>query len=139
MIGSLDHPDLIFGTHIALVDYSQVWPRAHRLGKAAGKHPIVHPDAKTPARYPRFGNLKHSGPDPPALSDERIVHLDPSGREVFAELAVLERSADLLYPPPYILDRVCIDRFIGSPMCLAIRLIVSGKVYTSGSDPPDGR
>ena len=100
MIGSLDYPDLISGAYIALDDYSQVRPGAQRLGEAARKHLVVHPNSKPPARYPRLGNLKNSGPDLPTLSDERIVHLDPFGREVFAKLTVCERSADLLFPPP---------------------------------------
>jgi hypothetical protein len=139
MIGSLDYPDLISGAHIALDDYSQVSPRSQRPGEAARKHLIVHPNSQPPARYPRLGNLKNGGPDLPTLSDERIVHLDPFGSEVFAKLTVCKRSTDLLFPPPYVFDGVGVDRFIGSPVCLAIGLVVSGKVYTSGCDPTDGR
>jgi hypothetical protein len=139
MIGSLDYPDLISGAHITLDDYSQVSPGSQRLGEAARKHLIVHTDSKPPARYARLGNLKNSGPDLPTLSDERIVHLDPLRREVFAKVTVRKRSTDLLCPPPYIFDGVCVDRFIGSAVCLAIRLVVSVKIYTSGCDPTDGR
>jgi hypothetical protein len=41
---------------------------------------------------------------------------------------VLERLEDRLG------DGVGVDRFIGSPVCLSIRLIVSGKVDTAGGD-----
>ncbi|HJY88214.1 MAG TPA: hypothetical protein VKE24_15380, partial [Candidatus Acidoferrales bacterium] len=77
MIGSLDYPDLISGAHITLDDYSQVSPGPQRLGEAARKHFIVHPNSKPPARYPWLRNLKNSGPDLPTLSDQRIVHFDP--------------------------------------------------------------
>jgi len=128
MIGSLDYPDLISSAYITLDDYSQVRPGSQRLGEAARKHLIVHPNSKPPARYARLRHLKHSSPDLPPLSDERIVHLDPFGREVFAKLTVCKRSADLLFPPPYVFDGVGVDRFIGSPVCLAIRLVVSVKI-----------
>src|SRR5262245_8782471 len=114
MIGSLDYSDLITGAHITLDDYSQVSPRAQRLGEAARKQLIVHPNSEPPTRYPRLGNLKKGGPDLPALSDERIVDLDPLCREVLAKLTVFKRSPDLLFPPPYVFDGVGVDRFIGS-------------------------
>src|SRR5262245_57476557 len=139
MIGSLDYPNLISGAHLTLDDYSQVSPGSQRLGETARKHFIVHPNAKPPARYPRLGHLKNSGPDLPTLSDERSVHLDLFRREIFAKLTIGQRSADLLFPPPEVFDGVGIDCFIGSPVCLAIRLVVSGKVYTVGCDPTDGR
>src|SRR5205823_4649780 len=139
MIGSLDYPDLISGTHITLDDYSEVRPRSQRLGETARKHLIVHPNSKPPARYSRLGNLKNNGSDLPTLSDERIVHFNPLCREILAKLPVCKRSADLLFPPPCVFDGVCVDHFIGPPVCLAIRLVVSGKIYTSGCDPADGR
>src|SRR5215813_70942 len=113
MIGSLDYPDLISGAHIALDDYSQVSPRSQRLCEAPRKHLIVHPNAEPPARYARLGNLKKGGSDLPTLSDERIIHLDPLRREVFAKLTVCKRSAELLFPPSYVFDGVGVDRFIG--------------------------
>src|SRR5947209_303066 len=113
MTGFLDYPDLVSSAHTPLDDDSQVSARPHRLGEAARKDRIVHPNPKSPARDPRLGNLKNSGPDLPTLSDERIVHLDTFGREVFAKLAVGKRSADLLFPPPCVLDGVGVDRFIG--------------------------
>src|SRR5262249_31673683 len=124
MIGSLDYPDLISGPHLTLDDYSEVRPGSQRLGEAARKHLIVHPNSMPPARYARLGNLKNRGPDLPTLADERIVHLNPFGREIFAELTVRKRSADLLCPPPCVFDGVGVDRLVGSPVCLAIRLVV---------------
>src|SRR5262249_17483395 len=59
--------------------------------------------------------------------------------EIFAKLTVSERSANLLFPPPRVLEGVGVDRFIGSPVRLAIRLVISGKIYTLGCDPTDGR
>src|SRR5262249_35107474 len=83
------------------------------------------------------GNLENKGSDLPTLSDERVVHVNPFRREILAQLAVGERSADLLCPPPCVLDGVGVDHLIGSPVCLAIRLIVSGEIDTSGGDPTD--
>src|SRR6266851_10461708 len=111
MIRSLDYPDLISGAHIPFDDYSKVSPRSNRYGEAARKQVIVHPNSKPPARYPRLGNLNNSGPDLPTLSDERIVHLDPFRREVFAKLTECKRSAALLFPPPYVFDGVYVDHF----------------------------
>jgi len=139
MAGSLDYPDLVSGAHTPLDDDSQVSARSHRLGEAARKGPIIHPNSKSPARDPRLGNLKDSGPDLPTLSDERVVHLDAFRREVFAKLAVGKRSADLLFPPPGVFDGVCVDRFIGPPMCFSIRLVVSVEIYPSSGDPDGGR
>src|SRR5262249_3964424 len=139
MIGPLDDPDLISGPHIALDDNSQIRPGPQRLGEAARKPLVVHPDSKPPARDPRLGYLKHRGPDLPPLSDERLVQLNPFRREIFPKLTGCKRSADLLFPPPCGFDGVCVDCFIGPPVCLAIRLVVSGKIDTSGRDPPDDR
>jgi hypothetical protein len=139
MIGSLDYPDLISGPHPALDDDTEVRPGSQRLGEAARKHLIVHPNSKPPARYPRLGDFQNKGSDLPTLSDERLVHLNPLGGEVFAKLTVGKRSADLLFPPPRVFDGVCVDRFIGSPVCLTIRLVVSGEIYPSGCDPTNDR
>src|SRR5262249_53241761 len=57
MIGSVNYPDLISGTHVTLGDESQVSPRSQRLGEAARKRLIVHPNSKPPAGYSRLGNL----------------------------------------------------------------------------------
>jgi hypothetical protein len=138
MIGSLDHPDLIPGPHITFDDQSEVSPWSQRLGEAARKHLVVHPNSKPPARNSWLGNLENKGSDLPTLSDERVVHLNPFRREILAELAVGERSADLLCPPPCVFDGVGVDHLIGSPVRLAIRLVIPGKVYTSGRDPTDG-
>jgi hypothetical protein len=126
MIGSLDYPNLISGLHITLDDYSEVSPWAQRLGKVARKHLIVHPESKPPARNSWLANLENNGSDLPALSDQRIVHLNPFRREVLAELAVCKRSADLLFPPPCVFNRVGVDHFVRPPVCLAIGLVVSG-------------
>src|SRR5262245_16956178 len=122
MIGSLDYPDLIAGPHITLDDYSEVRPRSQCLGEAAWKPLIVHPNSEPPARDSRLGNLENRRRDLPTLPDERIVHLNPFCREIFAEFAVCKRSAHLLFPPPRVFDGVCIDRFIGSPDRKSTRL-----------------
>jgi hypothetical protein len=139
VIGSLDYPDFVSGPHITFDDQSQVSAGPHRLGKAARKHLIVHANSKPPARYSRFGNLKNHRPNLPALTHERIVHVNPFCREVFAKLTVGERSSDPLFPPACVFDGVGVECFIGSPVCLAIRLVISGKIYTSGCNPADGR
>src|SRR5262249_10244727 len=69
-IGSLDAPDLIPGPHIPLGDESKEGPGARRLGEAARKHLIVHPNSEPPARDSWLGNLKNRGADLPALPDE---------------------------------------------------------------------
>ena len=132
MIRSMNNPYLISSTQVAFADYSQVSPGSQCLGKTANKHLIVHPDSKPPARHARFGYLENSGSDRPALSDKRVVDLDPLRREVFPKLAVLERSAKLLFPPPDVFNGICIDRFIRAAMRLSIRLLVSFEIYTSG-------
>ena len=96
-VGRFDHPDVIAGPHFALGYDPQVRPRPHRVGEAAREHLVVHPNPKPPARDTRLGNLEHGAPDLPSLSDARIVHPDPFGREIFAKLAVRKRSTDLLF------------------------------------------
>jgi hypothetical protein len=119
--------------------YSEVRPGSQRLREAARKHLLVHPNAKPPARYSWLGNLENKGSDLPTLSDERVVHVNPFRREILAQLTVGERSADRLCPPPCVFDSVGVDHLIGHPVCLAIRLVVSGEIDTSGGDPTDGR
>jgi hypothetical protein len=75
----------------------------------------------------------------PTLSDKHIVALDAFSRKVLPKLAVCKRSADLLFPPSYVFEGICVDRVIGSPVCLAIRLLVSRKIYTSSCDSTGGR
>src|SRR2546427_147396 len=139
MIRSVHHADLISSAQITFDYYSQVCPGSQRLGKAARKHLVAHPNSKPPARHPRFGYFKNGGTDFPALADERIVHLDPLRREVFPKSAVLERSADLLFPPSYVFHSVSVDRFIGAAVCLAIRLVVSFQIYASGRNTAGDR
>jgi hypothetical protein len=139
MIRSFHHSDLISSPHVTLDDESQVSSGSQRLREAARKHLIVHPNAKPPARDSRLGNLKNCRPDLPTLADERIVHVNPFGREVFAKLTVGKRSADLVFPPPCVFDGVGVERFIGSPMRLAIRLVISGQIYPPGRDPTHDR
>src|SRR5262249_26160375 len=139
MIGSLDYPDLISGPHITLDDDSEVSPWAQRLGEVARKQLILHPDSKPPARNSRLGNLENSGSDLPALSDERIVHLNPVCREVLAKLAVGKRSADLPFPPACVLNRIGVDHFVWSAVCLAIRLHASSEIDPSDGNPTGDR
>jgi hypothetical protein len=134
MIRSSDYPDLVSGLQLTLANYSQVGPGSQGPGEASGKGPIVHPDSKPPARDPRLGNLENSRPDLPTLADQRIVHIDPFRREVFAKFAGCQRSTELLFPPACVFHRVCVNRFIGSTVCLAICLIVSIEIYTSSRD-----
>src|SRR5207237_2825431 len=109
------------------------------LPEAARKHLVVHPHSKPPARHPRLGNLEHGSPDLPAFADERVVDLEPFGGEVLAELAVGDRTADLLFPPPLVFHRVCVDRLVESTMCLAICLAVSLEIDASSRYPPGYR
>ena len=74
----------------------------------------------------------------PTLSDQRIVHVNPFGREVFAKLTMGKLSADLLFPPACVFDGVGVERFVRPPVGLAIRLVISGKIDPSGCDPTDG-
>jgi hypothetical protein len=134
MIRSMNHPYLIASSNITLNEDSQVCSGSQRLGKTTNKHLIVHPDSKSPTRHPWFGYLENNGSDRPALSDKRVVDLDPLRRQVLAKLAVLERSAKLLFPPPRVFDGICIDRLIRASVRLAIRLLVSFEIYTSGSN-----
>src|SRR6185369_6873566 len=128
LIGSLDDPDLIAGSQLTFDDDSQIGPGPQSLGEAAQEQLVIHPNSKSPAGDSRLGNLENGGSNFPTLSDERIVQLDPFGGEILAKLAVGERSADLPFPPPYVFDGVRVDCFIGSPVCLAIGLVVSSEV-----------
>jgi hypothetical protein len=139
MIGPRHHPDGIASPHVAFADDSQVSAGSQRLREAARKHLIVHANAQPPARDSRLRNLKNYRPDPPALSDERIVHRNSFGREILAKLTVGKGPADLLFPPACILNGIGVDRFVGSPVCLAIRLVISGKIHASGCDPTGDR
>src|SRR5262249_9446557 len=139
VVGSLDDPNRISSSHVALGDDSQVSPRSQRLREVARKHPVVHSNAKPPARYARLGNLKNGRPDLPAFADKRVVHLNPFGREVFAKLTVGQRSANLLCPPACVFDGVGVERLVGPAVRLAIRLVIAGEIDTSGRDPAGDR
>src|ERR1700682_2123081 len=139
VIGPLDNSDPILCANIALDDDSQVRPGSKSLAKMARKRVVLHPGCKTPAGYPRLGDLENGRSDLPTLSNQRVVHLDSLGGEVFAKLAVCKRSTELLLPRPCVFDRIRVDRFIGSPVRLAIRLVVSGEVHASSGDPTNDR
>jgi hypothetical protein len=134
MIRPVRHPDLIPGGDVTLGEDSQVCPRTQCFDKAPGKVLIVHPNGKTPTRHARLGDLEKSGPDLPLLPDARATHVDPFGREVFAKLAKFDRTAELLFPPPKVLNGVCVNSFVRSAVCLAICLVVSIEVDASDSD-----
>jgi len=139
MIGSLDDPDLISGPHITFDDDSQISPGSRRLGEAARKQLIIHPNSQPPARDSRLGNLENRRPDLPTLSNERLVRLDPFCREILAKFTVSKRSAHLLFPPPCVFDGVCVDHLVGSPMRFSIRLGVSIEIDASSGDPTADR
>src|SRR5215472_11244069 len=88
---------------------------------------------------PWFGHFKYGGADRPTLAKERIVHCDSLGRQVFAEVAVLERTAEFLLPPWCIFDRVCVDCLIGTAMGLTIRAIVSFEIDSANCNTPGSR
>ena len=48
----------------------------------------IAPNGEAPSQNVGNGNLENSGSNLPTLSDERIVHLNPFGREVFAKLTI---------------------------------------------------
>jgi hypothetical protein len=75
MTGSRDYPNLVASAHTPLDDDSLIGARSHRLGKAARKDRIVHPNSKPPAGDPWLGDLNDRGPDLPTLSDKRLVHV----------------------------------------------------------------
>jgi len=135
----VDDPDSISGSHITLGDNSKVRTGSQRLREAARELGIVHSNSEPPARDPRLGDLENRASDLPALSDHGIVHIDPFRREVFAELRVRERPADLFLPPPCVFDGVGVDGFVGASVCLAIRLLVSGQIDTSSGDASGDR
>jgi hypothetical protein len=139
VIRSFDYPDLISSGDRALNDDSQVRPGSQRFGKSPRKHLIVHSNPKPPARDPWLGYFKDGGTDLPALADERVVHRDSFRREVFAKLAVLKRATELPLPPSRIFDRVCVNRFIRSPVCFTIGLVVSFEIDASGRDTAGNR
>src|SRR5262249_35607714 len=139
VIGALDDPDVVAGAHVTLGDEAQIRPGSQRFGEAARKQRIVHPNAEPPARDSWLGNLDNCGSDLPTLTDDRVVHLDPFCREVFAKLAISERSTDLMLPPPRVFDRECVDHLVGSPVRISIRLLVSLEVDAANGDPAGGR
>ena len=85
---------------------------------------------------PWFGHFKYGGADRPTLANERIVHCDSLGRQVFSEFAVLERAAEFLLPPSCIFDRVCVDCLIGTAVGLTIRLIVCFEIDSASCNTP---
>jgi hypothetical protein len=139
MIRRFEDPDLIFGANYALDNDAQVRPGSQRLGEMAHKHLIVHANSQPPARDPWFRYFKDSAADRPTLANERVVHRDSSGREIFPKLAVLKRSAEFLFPPPQVFHGVRIHRFVRTPVRFTIGLIVSFKIYPSGRDTVSNR
>jgi hypothetical protein len=139
VIRPFDDPDLISSGDRALDDDAQICSGSQRFGKSAHKSLIVHPNSKPPARDPWFGYFKYGGADRPALAYERVIHRDSFRREVFPKLAVLKRSAELLFPPPHVFYGVRIHRLIRPSVRFAIGLIVSFKIYPPGRDTAGDR
>jgi hypothetical protein len=136
---SLDDPDRVNRPDTTRDDQAQVRARSQGLGESARERRIVHPNPKSPARDSWFVDLKDRGADLRTLADEGLVLLDSFGRAILAELAVARRSAELLLPPPCVFDGVRVDHLVGSAICLAVRLVVAGKLNASDRDPTDGR
>src|SRR5689334_6464373 len=134
MIRPFDDSDLISSAEDALSNDAQVCARSQRFGKTAHKPLIIHPNSKPPARNPWFRYFKHGGADRPTLADERVVHPDSFGREIFPKLAVLKGPTELLFPPTHVFYGVGIYRFIGPPMRFTIGLIVSFEIDASGGN-----
>src|SRR5215469_345784 len=105
----------------------------------SGKELVVHPHSKTPTRNPRLGHLEHGCADLPSFADQRTVHIDALQGEVLAKLTVRERTAELLLPPPVVLHRVGVERFVRSAVHLTVRLLVSLEIHASSSDPASDR
>src|SRR6266403_785499 len=135
----LDDRNLVSRAHLALDDDAQVASGPHCLAEPAWKRLVVHPHSKPPAGDPRLGNLEDCSPDLPVLSTQGVVDLDPFRSEVLAELSVRERTADLPFPPAFVLDRIRVNRLVESAMCLAIRLAVAFQVDAASRDPPGHR
>jgi hypothetical protein len=131
MIRPFDDSDLISSADCALNDNAQVCPRSQRFGKTAHKPLTIHPNSKPPARNPWFGHFKDGGANRPTFADERVVHRNSFGREIFPKLSVLKRSAELLFLPPQIFYGVDIHGFIRSAVCFAVGLIISFKIDAS--------
>src|SRR5262245_31429658 len=135
----VNQPDLVSSAESTFADYAQVCAGPQRLGKTANKHLVVHANSKPPARHPRFGHFENRRSDLPALSDQRIIYCQPFRCEVFAKLAVLERSAKLPFPPACVFNGICVNRFINASVRFAIRLFVAVEIYSSRTDASGDR
>src|SRR5262245_11143459 len=93
VVRTFNHANLVPRAEEALDKDSQIRSGTQRLREAPDEAFVVHPDAEPPARHARLRDLEDAGPDLPALADEGLVHVDPFGRQVLAELPILERSA----------------------------------------------
>ena len=107
--------------------------------KRRRKRRVVHAHAEAPARDARFGHLEDGRADRPSLAHERPVDVDAFGREVLSELGPGKRAPDLLLPPAGILDRVRVDRLVGTAVRLAIRLVVTGEIDPGNRDAAGNR
>src|SRR5258708_8605852 len=97
VIRLLHDADLVSGAHISLDDDSEIGTGSQRLGEAAWKRFVVHPDSEPPTRDSRLRNLENRPPDLPTLAHERVVDLHPLRGQVLPEPAPRDRPPDL--PP----------------------------------------
>src|SRR5262245_33623875 len=134
VIRFLHHPDLVSRAHIALDDDPEIGTGSQRLGEAAWKGFVVHPDGEPPTWNSRLGNLEDPAPDLPTLADERVVELDPFRGQVLTELAVGERTPDLPCPPPLVLHRIRVDGLVEAAVCLEIRLAIAREIDATRRD-----
>src|SRR5216684_8336647 len=138
VIRLLHDADLVSGAHISLDDDSEIGTGSQRLGEAAWKGFVVHPDGEPPTGNSRLGNLENRAPDLPTLADERVVDLDPFRGQVLSELAVRERTADPPCPPALVLHRIRVDGLVEAAVCLEIRLAIAREIDAPRRDASGG-
>lgn len=79
----------------------------------------------------RLRHLENSRPDLPALPHACVVDVESFGGKVLTKFAKLERTTELLFPPPKVLYCVGVDCFVSASVHAAIRLVVSIEIYAS--------
>src|SRR5262249_3642079 len=127
-IGLEHDPDLVSGAYVALDKDPEIGAGSQRLGEAARKRLVVHPDGEAPTGNSRLGDLEDRAPDLPALADECVADLHPFRVQVLSEFAKRGRRADPPSPPALALDRIDIDGLVEPAMGLQIRLAVAREV-----------
>ena len=148
VVRPVHHLDRVPGLDRARTDHPQVGPRPAVRGEELEPSPSP-PPSRGRSRTGCAATVttsSTSSPDPPALADPRLVHVDPGRGQVLAEEAVGQLAAQPLRPAVQVLALERVHRLVVAAVVLAVadevtdqRRCPARRAWARGRGPRPGR